>query len=57
MKTWRNIWATIALTGLAAAVCGIQLALVPSAIGALMYVACTVDLEHDEDEDFEEERS
>lgn len=57
MKTWRNIWATIALTGLAAAVCGINWALITSAIGALMYVACTVDLEHDEDEDLEEERS
>ena len=57
MKTWRYIWAIIALTGIAAAVCGINWALIPSAIGALMYVAGTVDLEDDEDEDFEEEWS
>lgn len=49
MKTWSNIWATIALTGLAAAVCGINWALIPSAICALMYVACTV--EHEETEE------
>lgn len=49
MKTWSSIWATIALTGLVAAVCGIHWALIPSAIGALMYVACTV--EHEETEE------
>ena len=57
MKAWRYIWAIIALTGIAAAVCGINWALIPSAFAAIMYVGCTVDLEYDEDEDFEEEWS
>lgn len=57
MKAWRYIWAIIALTGIAAAVCGISWALIPSAFAAIMYVGCTVDLEYDEDEDFEEEWS
>ena len=57
MKTWRYIWAILALTGIAAALCGISWALIPSAFAAIMYVGCTVDLEYDEDEDFEEEWS
>ena len=51
MKTWSYIWAIIALTGLAATVfCGINWALIPSAIGALMYVACTVEHKETEEE-------
>lgn len=50
MKTWSYIWATLAIVSIAATVCGYNWTIIPAAICALMYVACTVEREEAEED-------
>lgn len=43
MKTWSYIWAALAIVAFTGTLCGYNWTIIPAAICALMYVACTVE--------------